>query len=315
MWLIARRFGLGVLGVVALWVLSVFAINLTLYTPGNSVLTYLQALETRDFGLAAAKAGLSHVPTILPEPSASLTDPQIVRTSTSKSGHRIVEARYTIGGGTETTVFTVEAGRPTLWIYNTWRFAETPTANIQLKVTGDNRVEVNGFRRDTTTPGVAPTNSVFVPGVYEASLTTPWVSAPEVSAVVSEVDRDYPLRLRVEVTEELVDRVTTSVETYLEDCAAQEVLQPVGCPFGMGVSDRVVGVPDWTVLDYPLVTLTLGSDKCSWDVAATDGVVEARVMVRSLFDGSLSEVTESVSFSLEGRVEGTLVDEPVLSFY
>jgi len=43
--------------------------------------------------------------------------------------------------------------------------------------------------------------------------------------------------------------------------------------------------------------------------------VEARVMVRSLFDGSLSEVTESVSFSLEGRVEGTLVDEPVLSFY
>jgi hypothetical protein len=136
-----------------------------------------------------------------------------------------------------------------------------------------------------------------------------------VSAVVSEVDRDYPLRLRVEVTEELVDRVTTSVETYLEDCAAQEVLQPVGCPFGMGVSDRVVGVPDWTVLDYPLVTLTLGSDKSSWDVTAADGLVEARVMVRSLFDGSLSEVTESVSFSLEGRVEGTLVDEPVLSFY
>ena len=315
MWLIARRSGLGVLGVVALWVLSVFAINLTLYTPGNSVLTYLEALETRDFDFAAAKAGLSHVPTILPEPPGSLTDPQIVRTSTSESGHRVVEATYTLGGGIETTVFTLEAGSPTLWMYNTWRFAETPTANIQFKVTGDNRVEVNGYQRDTTTPGVAPTNSVFVPGVYEASLTTPWVSAPEVSAVVSQVGRDYPVRLRVQANKELVDNVTASAESYLEDCAAQEVLQPVGCPFGLGVSDRVVGVPDWTILKYPLITLTLGSDKSSWDVAATDGVVEARVVVRSLFDGSLSEISESVSFSLEGRVQGTLVDEPVLSFY
>jgi hypothetical protein len=133
--------------------------------------------------------------------------------------------------------------------------------------------------------------------------------------VVSQVGRDYPVRLRVQANKELVDNVTASAESYLEDCAAQEVLQPVGCPFGLGVSDRVVGVPDWTILKYPLITLTLGSDKCSWDVAATDGVVEARVVVRSLFDGSLSEISESVSFSLEGRVEGTLVDEPVLSFY
>jgi hypothetical protein len=312
---LARKSGLGVLGVVTLWVLSIVAVNLTLYTPGNSVLTYLEALETRDFGFAAAKAGLSYVPTTLPEASGSLTDPRILRTATSESGQKLVEAEYTLGGTTETTVFELETGKPTLWLYNTWRFAETPTANLQFQVTGDDRVDLNGFRLANTPSGVVPASRVFVPGVYEASLTTPWVSAPAVRATVSEVARDYPLRLRVAATKELMDDVTTAVENYLDDCAAQEVLQPVGCPFGMGVSDRVVGVPDWTVLGYPLVTLTLGSDNSSWDVTATDGVVEARVVVRSLFDGSLSEVSESFFFGLGGRVVGTLADAPVLSLY
>jgi hypothetical protein len=48
---------------------------------------------------------------------------------------------------------------------------------------------------------------------------------------------------------------------------------------------------------------------------AVGGVVEATVSVQSLFDGSLSEYDETVSFLLEGVVRGTSEEEPVLNFY
>ena len=96
---------------------------------------------------------------------------------------------------------------------------------------------------------------------------------------------------------------------------AQEVLQPVGCPFGVSISDRVIGSPQWAVLDYPLVSLRLGSDRSSWGMVAVGGVVEASVSVQSLFDGSLSEYNETVSFFLDGVVRGTQTDEPVLNLY
>jgi len=39
------------------------------------------------------------------------------------------------------------------------------------------------------------------------------------------------------------------------------------------------------------------------------------VSVQSLFDGSLSEYNETVSFFLDGVVRGTRTDEPVLNLY
>jgi hypothetical protein len=75
----------------------------------------------------------------------------------------------------------------------------------------------------------------------------------------------------------------------------------------------VVGVPTWTVLDYPVVSVTLGTDRESWDVLAIGGVVEVTVSVQSLLDGSISEYSEIVSFLVEGSLQGTLIDEPVLT--
>ena len=77
MWPIVRRFGVIAFGVIALWLLSVLVINLSLGSPARSVQTYLDALEEGNFGLAATKAGIDSVPTVLPEPSGSLTDPAL----------------------------------------------------------------------------------------------------------------------------------------------------------------------------------------------------------------------------------------------
>ncbi|MEK9599788.1 MAG: hypothetical protein VW032_03695, partial [Pontimonas sp.] len=66
MWAIVRRFGLLALGVVALWLLTVLALNVTLFSATSFVTSYLKALESSDYGLAASNAGLTRAPQILP---------------------------------------------------------------------------------------------------------------------------------------------------------------------------------------------------------------------------------------------------------
>jgi hypothetical protein len=207
----------------------------------------------------------------------------------------------------------LEPAGDVLGLFNTWTFSTKPTAALVYSVIGDERIDVNDVRLSTRALGVSPRSTVLVPGVYEASLNTPWVTGPPTLARVTQTDAEYPLRVRVAPTNELKDTATTAIERYLEGCVAQEILQPIECPFGISISDRVVGVPTWTVLDYPVVSVTLGTDRESWDVLAIGGVVEVTVSVQSLFDGSISEYSEIVSFLVEGSLQGTLIDEPVLT--
>ncbi len=313
MWSIVRRFAVIALGVVASWLLVVLVLNLTVYSPARSVELYLIALEEGRFGEAAGIAGMSRVPAVLPEPSGSLSEPEIVGTRTLASGNVVVLAEYVLSGETKSSYFTLEPAGDVLRLFSTWSFSTAPTAELVYSIIGDERIDVNGVRLDMNTLGVPATSSVLVPGIYEASLSTPWVSAPPTLASVTQTDAEYPLRLRVQPTNELKDTATTAIERYLEGCVAQEILQPVECPFGITISDRVVGVPAWTVLDYPVVSVTLGADRESWDVLAIGGVVEVTVAVQSLFDGSISEYSEIVSFLVEGSIQGTSLDEPVLT--
>ena len=313
MWSIVRRFGVIALAVVAAWLLTVIVLNLTVYSPARTVQLYLNDLEAGNFGVAATAAGLASVPAVVPEPSGSVTEPRVIGTRTISTGGVIVLAEYEIGGETSTSFFTLEPREPTLWLFNDWRFSESPTATLSYAVVGDERVDVNGVRLDITRLGVPPTSRVFVPGAYQASLTTPWVVAPVDEVRATQLGDRYPLRLRVEATNELKDSASTAVESYLDGCVSQVILQPVGCPFGVTISDRVVGTPEWVVLDYPVVSLTLGGDRSSWNVLAIGGVVEVTVSVQSLFDGSVSEYSEIVSFLMEGAIRGTPVDEPVLN--
>ena len=313
MWSIVRRFAVIALGVVASWLLVVLILNLTVYSPARSVQLYLSALEEGRFGEAAGIAGMSSVPAVLPEPSGSLSEPEVVGTRTLASGKVVVLAEYVLQGDTESSYFTLEPAGDVLGLFNTWTFSTKPTATLVYSIIGDERIDVNDVRLSTRALGVRPQSTVLVPGVYEASLTTPWVAASSTVARVTQPEAEYPLRLRVAPTNELIDTATTAIERYLEGCVAQEILQPIECPFGITISDRVVGVPAWTVLDFPVVSVTLGADRESWDVLAIGGVVEVTVSVQSLFDGSISEYSEIVSFLVEGSLQGTLIDEPVLT--
>jgi hypothetical protein len=314
MWSIVRRFGLIALGIVALWLVSVLALNLTVYSPSGHVTSYLTALEDGDYVSASRQAGLTEVPRVVPL-AEELRDSRIIGTAALPSGDIVVQSEYELGGDTLSTFFVVREGDPVLFFFNTWEFTRPPLGRLDLTVLGDDRVTVNSRELRVSRLGVPPQSSVFVPGLYGASLETDWLVAEETFATLSEVGENAPLRVRIEPTSELVDRTRDAVEDFLDDCVDQDVLQPVGCPFGITISDRVVGTPQWTILDYPDVSLRLGADRATWSVSGNSGVAEVRVQVQSLFDGSLEESTEVVPFRVLGVVRGTGMDEPVLNLY
>jgi hypothetical protein len=315
MWPIVRRFGLIALGVVALWLTTVLILNFTLYSAAGHVSSYLRALETEDYGLAATRAGLSEAPAAFPLPTKGIENPRVVGTAVLESGEIVVQAEYEILGSTESTVFVVEAVEPVLYFFNRWRFTRSPTARIELVVIGDNRVVVNSKELSVTRLGVPPRISVLVPGHYEASLETDWLTANTASLTLTDVGSRNPMRVLMRPTSRLVDTTNGAVEDFLEDCVEQKVLQPVGCPFGVTIDDRIVGSPEWNILDFPDVTLTLASDRASWTMRASGGVAQVTIQVQSLFDGTVEEQIKEVPFSLAGLVRGTGIDQPVLNLY
>ncbi|MGA0210323.1 MAG: hypothetical protein ACO3I5_00370 [Pontimonas sp.] len=315
MWAIVRRFGLLALGVVALWLLTVLALNLTLFSATSFVTSYLKALESSDYGLAASHAGLTRAPQILPLASEALENPRIVGTSSLPTGELVIQADYELGDDTHSTVFVVTGGEPILWFFDTWRFSRQPLANLQFAVIGDERVSVNGTDLDVGDLGVPPRTTVLVPGIYSSSLETEWVQAEPVVSVMTEVGAPAGVRLVVSPTSTLMENTTGALEAYLDGCAAQAVLQPAECPFGVSISDRVVGAVQWTILDYPEIDLRLSADRATWTMVAESGVAEVTVQVQSLFDGSITEFRDTEEFDVVGVVRGTSTDQPVLNLY
>ena len=315
MWAIVRRFGLLALGVVALWLLTVLALNLTLFSATSFVTSYLKALESSDYGLAASHAGLTRAPQILPLASEALENPRIVGTSSLPTGELVIQADYELGDDTHSTVFVVTGGEPILWFFDTWRFSRQPLANLQFAVIGDERVSVNGTDLDVGDLGVPPRTTVLVPGIYSSTLETEWVQAEPVVSVMTEVGAPAGVRLVVSPTNALMENSTGALEAYLDGCAAQAVLQPAECPFGVSISDRVVGAVQWTILDYPEIDLRLSADRATWTMVAESGVAEVTVQVQSLFDGSITEFRDTEEFDVVGVVRGTSTDQPVLNLY
>lgn len=314
MWSIVRRFGLIALGIVALWLVSVLTLNLTINSPNGYVSSYLSALESGNYGLAARQAGLTEVPRVTPL-KGELTDSRIISQAVLDNGDIVVEANFTLGGAEESTFFVLRASEPILFFFTSYQFAEPPIARLELSVMGDNRIVINSTELSIARLGVPPSISVLVPGVYDGSLDTEWLRSEVTRVLAVGQGSTNSLRVVLEPTPQLVDRTREAIEDFLDDCADQGVLQPVSCPFGITVTDRVVGTPEWTILDYPDVSLRLGADRVTWAVVASRGTAQVEVQVQSLFDGKIDATDDTIAFTMLGVVRGTTADEPVLNLY
>jgi hypothetical protein len=220
-----------------------------------------------------------------------------------------VSVAYEAGGHPGTTTFDVERDG-SIGIAPTWRFAISPLAVMDLEVRGSMQFTVNGFeldKRQVSADGVeadplAPLPMlVFSPGLDAVSVDTAISETPGVAVLSDSPFRRFPVAVQAEATDEFVAVVQDKVEEFLTACATQQVLQPTACPFGFYVQDRIDSLPVWSIVRQP--TVRVEPDGAAWKIAPTEAVAHIEVDIRSLFDGSVTHVSEDVPFSVAGVIE------------
>lgn len=239
----------------------------------------------------------------------TLTDIEIVSEETdAETGVTRVTADYRASGYTGTTTFAVERDG---WIgpAPTWRFQKSPLAVMDLSVGGSMTFDVNGFELDKrqvsvdgmdADPAASLPMLVFSPGIYSVSVDSPISSTPGVAVLSDSPFRDIPVAVQAQPTEEFLAVVQERVVEFLDRCATQQVLQPTACPFGYLLQDRVLSLPVWSIEKHPEVTVVpAGAD---WLIPAAEAVARLQVDVQSLFDGTISQLSEEVYFIVTGRI-------------
>lgn len=219
-----------------------------------------------------------------------------------------VTVGYTAGGFPGTTTFEVERDG-WIGIAPAWRFTRSPLAVMDVDLQGSLVFEVNGFeldKRQVIPDGIEGDLTqmmsmlVLSPGLYRVAVDTRIAATPGVAVLSDAPLADVSVEVRAEPTEEFVDVVQSSVDEFLLSCGEQEVLQPTGCPFGYVLDDRILGVPSWSIVEYPRVSLTQRG--AGWALAPSDGVAHIDLEVQSLFDGTVTDESIDVPFTLEGTV-------------
>lgn len=239
---------------------------------------------------------------------ATLTGIEVSPEQRADDGRILVRASYHAGAFPGSTTFEVQ---PDGWlgVAPRWRFARSPLAAMDVTVNGSMTFEVNGFvldKRQVSPDGVdadplAPVALlVFSPGIYSVSVDTPIAATRGVAVLSDSPLANIPVELQAFATSEFVGIVQQRVEEFLSACATQEVLQPTGCPFGFVVQDRIVSPPAWTIVSQPTVSVV--PEGAGWRIPPTEAVAHIDVQIRSLFDGSVSEISQEVPFTVTGSI-------------
>lgn len=239
---------------------------------------------------------------------APLENARVVSEDT-EDGLAVVSVAFEAGGLEGETTFEVERDG-SIGLAPTWRFATSPLAVMDLQVRGSMQFTVNGFELDKrqvspdgadADPLAAMPLLVFTPGLYAVSVDTAISETPGVAVLSDSPFQSVPVTVQAEATDEFVAVVQDKVEEFLDSCATQEVLQPTACPFGYVVADRIASLPRWSIAQQP--TVRVEPDGADWRIVPSEAVAHIDVDIRSLFDGSITSVSEDVPFVVGGRIE------------
>ncbi len=291
-----------------------------LYSPGAFVGRYLSllsagrpadALAMPGAELTASQRAAAGIPTDASDAllrSAALSTLDHVRVLSEQTRDEVttVTVSYRAGGIPGTTTFGVVRDG---WIgvVPAWRFERSPLAVMDVAIVGSTRFAVNGFALDKHQIAAdAPSDAslpllVPSPGLYAVRVDTPLAVADPVPVLSDAPQARIPVTVTARPTAEFTAVVQQRVEDFLTTCTDQRVLQPTGCPFGSVIDDRVVSEPAWSIVRQPSVTLA--AEGSGWRIPDSPGVAHLDVRVRSLFDGSVSDVSEDVPFVVNGTVE------------
>jgi hypothetical protein len=288
---------------------SVVALNESLYSAHGFVERYLDALERGDSAAALELPGVRttndvSAELLVDDAMGELGDVRVTGESVADDGAHTVTVVYELGGTgrPSTSEFVVSRDGTNFGLFPRWRFVQSPLNTVSVSVLHDTRFAVNGHDLTAAEPDAAATYQVFAPGLYVFDHDTEYLAAEPVPVAVTEVGRITDVTVDVQANEEFVEEVQTHVSAYLEECATQEVLMPTGCPFGQQVLSVVTGVPKWSMLVDPVISIVPGAEPGTWAVPRVPALAHLVVPVRSYFDGEASTFDEDVPFDVAYRL-------------
>lgn len=276
---------------------AVVALNATAFGAAGFVRVYLEALQRGDTAGALAMPGVTVDATLRADflVDDALAAPTVLRDISVASGRdrtELVTVAWTRGDTHAVSVFTVERTGTRLGLFPDWGFAVSPVATLRLTIAHDPRFDVNGIAATAT--DTAEDFAVLVPGTYRVDHHSRYLEAEEVDLVVDRPGSVVVGGLDVQPADGFLDAITAEVRADLDACVTQDVLFPTGCPMGRAVVDRVVSTPEWSIVDYPELTVEPGLERGIWVVADAEFVAHLTVDVRAIFDGSVSTLDEDI---------------------
>ncbi|MCI4659274.1 hypothetical protein [Cryobacterium zhongshanensis] len=321
---------------VAALVAAIGSLNREVYSAGGFVRQYLDALARHDTVSAlslpgvtptAAELTAAGLPTDLPNTLlrasvlSSITAIRLVSDTVTQGStgsgpqastgtaevHTVIYA-FDLDGAPETMEFRVARAGTYAAVFDSWRFDTSPLAVLGVTVLHEASFSVNGLTLDTRAHAAADAPVTFSnQAAYLAFAPARYTIAHE-SALLSAAPQSVPVTqsgatdvsVDAEPNASFVGQVQSELNTFLDSCATQTVLQPSDCPFGIEINDRVKSVPAWSIAEYPAVTLAAG--ETAFDMPATAGRAHIKVAVQSLFDGDLSTRDEDVPFAVSIQV-------------
>lgn len=302
--------------------ITVLVLNSSLYSAGGFVRSYLDALARHDASGALeligdtapgdGRVGASDA-LLIPDAMGDLSDIQFVSDSPGAGGVHTVEYSFTVDGVIGQSSFDVVSDGAVLGLFTSWEFATDPLAVVGMSALTGTSVTANGIELAPTGQNDAVPYLVFAPGVYAFSHDSPLLHAETVTVAAVQGGSTTPAPLEVVPTADFLASVQGQVDSYLDECATQQVLLPTGCPFGQEIGNRIVTAPQWSIAEYPAVALDPGPSIATWQVNLAQGTAHLLVDVRSLFDGSVSTFDEDVPFASTYVVSVLGTDDVVVS--
>lgn len=301
------RFAAAVAGVIAVWIGGVLALNATIYSPSRFAENYFAAVAAGNWSQAVALAGVGDEVDVLPSDDHPISGFTVSGWQHVGSSDVVVQADVVLDDQPERILIELRRTSRLLGVFDRWAFSEAPLASISAQVSGVPAVTIN----DTSAaPGT--TLNGLVPGVYSIYASTQWVESGVEEIAMTTPGESTRVSLSLSPTAALEDEVRAALGEYLAECASRGVLQPASCPFGTTVSDRLVGVPSWTISVPPAVAVVLSRSADSAEVGAVGGVATVTGTIQSIFDGSLRPLNRDIAFGVTGVVTELSSESPAL---
>ncbi|KNC18481.1 hypothetical protein AC792_12555 [Arthrobacter sp. RIT-PI-e] len=280
---------------------AVTLLNNRMYGPEHQVGLYLDALRDGDggraLGLLDASVPEGANPALLDGDAlrgavAPLQDLEVGPARDAGADRVEVPVSYSLAGTGHTTVLPLHrTGREWLF-FDVWRFEGGVLPAAEVSVAHDVGATVNGIA--VGLPGGTATLASFYPATIEVEYTRTYFAAPAQQILVDSPAPPEPLSLLTEATPELDRAVEEQLHGFLDDCAAQGVFQPTGCPFNYPTTERTVGGVRWSIQEYPATSITATAD--GYVIGPLEGVARIDTELRDFFSGAVRPISEPVPF-------------------